>query len=102
MYKVSVITPAYNCEKFLKSTIQSVLNQTYQNWEMIIVDDGSTDNTYSLALEYAKQDERIKVLKNKENSGIGFTRNVAIENANGRYLAFLDADDLWSKEKLAK
>ncbi len=102
MHKVSIITPAYNCEKFIKSTIQSVLNQTYQNWEMIIVDDASTDGTYNLALEYAKQDERIKVIKNQENAGIGFTRNVAIENATGRYLAFLDADDLWSKEKLSK
>ncbi|MDR1693764.1 MAG: glycosyltransferase [Lactobacillaceae bacterium] len=100
--KISIITPAYNCEKYLESTIKSVLKQTYKNWEMIIVDDKSTDNTYNVAMEYAKKDPRIKVIKAEENGGPGAARNIAFDNAAGRYYAFIDADDIWAPERLEK
>lgn len=100
--KISIITPAYNCEEFLPMTIKSVLKQTYQNWEMIIVDDCSTDGTYEKALEYAQKDNRIKVVKAPVNGGPGAARNIAFDNASGKYYAFLDSDDLWVKERLEK
>ena len=99
---VSIITPNYNCEKYISQTIESVLAQTYANWEMIIVDDCSTDNSYQIALEYAKKDKRIHVYKNEINSGAAKSRNVAIQMAQGDYVAFLDSDDLWAPEKLEK
>lgn len=99
---VSIITPNYNCTSFIAETIESVLAQTYTNWEMIIVDDCSTDDSYQIALEYAKKDSRIIVLKNENNSGAAISRNKAIELAKGDYFAFLDSDDLWLPEKLEK
>lgn len=99
---VSVVTPNYNCEKFIAGTINSVLNQTYTNWEMLIVDDCSTDNSYEIACKYAEKDSRIKVFRNEKNSGAAISRNKAIENANGEYVAFLDSDDIWLPEKLEK
>lgn len=99
---VTIITPLYNAEKYIEGTIESVINQTYKNWEMIIIDDDSKDNSYKLVLELAKQDKRIKLIKNKENSGVTKTRNKGIELARGKYIAFLDADDLWGKMKLEK
>ena len=99
---VSIITPSYNCEKYLGDTIHSVINQTYYNWEMIIVDDLSNDNSYDLAKEFAKQDSRIKVIKLDKNSGAAVARNKGIEIAKGRYIAFLDSDDLWKPQKLEK
>lgn len=102
MQKVSVIVPAYNSSKFIKETIRSVQNQTYKNWELLITDDASTDDTYQILLHEARNDERIKIIRNKENRGPGFSRNKAIEQATGRYLAFLDSDDLWREDKLAK
>lgn len=101
MEKASVIIPVYNCEKFLKHTIASVMNQTYPDWELIIVDDASTDGSYKQALEYA-DDHRVKVIHQEKNSGVGACRNVGIANASGKYIAFLDSDDIWSKEKLSK
>jgi len=98
--KVSIITPAYNAEKYLNETIKSVQNQTYQQWEMIIVDDCSSDNTYAVALQYAEEDKRIKVLKNNHNLGVSATRNVALDIATGEYVAFLDSDDQWTSDKL--
>ena len=100
MELVSVITPSFNSEKFIAATIQSVQNQTYQNWEMIIVDDCSTDKTVSIAEYIANSDNRIKVHKLKKNSGTGIARNRALEKAKGRYISFLDADDLWKPQKL--
>jgi teichuronic acid biosynthesis glycosyltransferase TuaG len=100
MELVSIITPSFNSEKFIAATIQSVQNQTYQNWEMIIVDDCSTDKTVSIAEFIANNDNRIKVIKLKENSGTGIARNRALEKAKGRYISFLDADDLWKPQKL--
>lgn len=97
---VSVITPLYNCSKYLEQTIQSVLSQTFQNWEMIMVDDCSTDNSVEIAQQYAAQDERIKVIQLEKNSGAAVARNTAIEAAQGRYIAFLDSDDQWLPHKL--
>lgn len=99
---VSIITPAYNAEKYITQTIESVLKQTYTNWEMIIIDDCSKDFTYNQILEYSLRDKRIKSYKNDKNSGVSFTRNRAIDIANGKYIAFLDADDLWDESKLEK
>lgn len=99
---ISVITPAYNAERFIQETIQSVLDQTYSNWEMIIVDDCSTDRTVELAKSYSEKDNRIKVIQLEENSGSAVARNVAMANASGTYIAFLDSDDLWFPEKLEK
>lgn len=100
MEKVSVIMPAYNCEKFIKHSIESVQSQTYKNWELLIVDDGSQDASLEIAKECAQKDERIKVIKMPQNSGVSICRNLAIAKANGRYLAFIDSDDLWSSYKL--
>jgi teichuronic acid biosynthesis glycosyltransferase TuaG len=99
---VSIITPTFNAEKYIRSTLQSVLNQSYQNWEMILADDASTDRTVSIIEEFAQKDNRIKLFKLAENSGNGFARNVALEKAAGKYIAYLDADDLWFPEKLEK
>lgn len=97
---VSVITPAYNCEKTISETIESVLAQTYTNWEMLIVDDHSKDRTVEIVTEYVKKDERIRLICLEKNSGSAVARNKAIQNANGRYIALLDSDDMWKPEKL--
>lgn len=97
---ISIVTPNYNCGRFIAQTIESVLAQTYTNWEMLIIDDCSTDDSYSIAVEYAKKDSRIKVFQNEKNSGAAVSRNKAIELSQGEYLAFLDSDDLWMPEKL--
>jgi len=97
---ISIITPSYNSKRFIKATIESVLSQTYENWEMIIVDDVSPDDSNEIIEEYCKQDSRIKLIKLEKNSGPAVARNRAIEEAKGRYIAFLDADDLWLPEKL--
>ncbi len=99
---VSIITPSYNSAKFVSQTIESVLAQTYIKWEMIIVDDVSPDNSNKIIEEYIKKDSRIKLITLENNSGPAVARNRAIEEANGRYIAFLDADDLWYPEKLEK
>lgn len=99
---VSVIMPAYNSEAFIAESIQSVLEQTYQNWELWIIDDASTDSTRNIADRYAEKDSRIHLLKNSSNLGTHHTRNKGIKAAKGDYIAFLDADDLWKTEKLAK
>lgn len=99
---ISVITPAYNAERFIRDTIDSVLQQTYTNWEMIIVDDCSTDDTLAIVKEYRRRDARIKLIVLEENSGSAVARNKAMENASGRYIAFLDSDDRWLPKKLEK
>ena len=98
--KVSIITPVYNCEKYISQTIESVQNQTYSNWELILVDDLSTDNSADIIEKYIQKDDRIKYFKLKENSGAAVARNFALQKSTGRYVAYLDADDLWEKEKL--
>lgn len=97
--KVSVVMPAYNSGRFITEAIASVLAQTYSNWELLIVDDASTDATAEL-LQNFRQDDRIKIFRFSENKGTQFSRNKAIEEASGDFIAFLDADDLWKPEKL--
>ncbi len=99
---VSIITPNYNCGRFIAQTIESVLAQTYSYWEMIIVDDCSTDDSVQIARQYAEKDSRIKVIENKKNSGAAISRNKAIEMALGEFVAFLDSDDIWLPSKLEK
>lgn len=99
---VSIITPSYNSSYYIESCIQSVINQTYTNWEMLIVDDCSTDDSYIKMQSMAFKDSRIKFFQNTQNIGAAKTRNVALKKANGKYIAFLDADDIWSKDKLHK
>ena len=99
---VSIITPAYNAAAYIAETIESVFAQTYTNWEMLIVNDCSKDNTAEIVQSYAAKDKRIKLINLKQNSGSAIARNAAIQNAKGRYIAFLDSDDLWKKEKLQK
>ena len=97
---VSIITPSYNSEKFISETIKSVLNQTYKNWEMLITDDGSTDNSYEIINKICEKDSRIKLFSIK-NAGPAVARNNSIKYAKGKYLAFLDSDDLWMPEFLS-
>lgn len=99
---VSIIIPVYNAERFLDDTINTVLNQTYKNWELILVNDCSTDNSESIIKKYIKKDKRIKLINNEVNSRAAISRNNGIKEAKGKYLCFLDADDLWDKEKIEK
>ncbi len=99
---VSIITPSYNSEKFISETIQSVQNQTYKNWEMLIVDDFSQDKTVEIIKNFSKNDNRISQIALSENLGTGNARNIALKAAKGRYIAFLDSDDLWKPNKLEK
>lgn len=98
---VSIIMPSYNTTSFIENSIQSVLDQSYENWELIIVDDCSTDNTDEVLAPFLK-DSRIKYLKNEKNSGAAVSRNRALREAKGRWIAFLDSDDLWYPDKLEK
>ena len=100
--KVSIIVPMYNAEKFIGKTIESVLSQTYKNWEMLIMNDVSTDNSLAVVSEFAKKDDRINVVNTKKNMGVVKGRNHLIDLANGKYIAFLDADDYWHSQKLEK
>ena len=95
---VSIITPMYNSQKFIEATIISVQNQTYQNWEMIIIDDASNDRSVEIVKSYEKNDERIQLIIMQNNYGPAVARNKGISVSNGRYIAFLDSDDLWLNE----
>ncbi len=99
---VSVITPCYNAERYLEQTIQSVMAQSFADWELLIVNAASTDDTLAIAERYAAQEPRIRILSRTERLGPGPARNLAIGEARGRYIAFLDADDLWMPEKLER
>ena len=98
---VSIIMPSWNTAQFIAESIQSVINQTYKNWELLIVDDCSTDDTDNI-VEPFLTDARIKYFKNEKNSGAALTRNRAMREAKGEWIAFLDSDDLWMPEKLEK
>ena len=91
---VSIIMPSYNTANYISESINSVMNQTYKNWELIIVDDCSTDNTDEIVKKFLK-DKRIRYFKNNKNSGAAISRNKALREAKGRWIAFLDSDDLW-------
>lgn len=99
---VSVVMPSYNCEAYIGNAIDSVLAQSYQNLELLVCDDCSTDGTRDVVQSYADRDARIKLLVNNKNSGAAVSRNVCIERACGEYLAFLDSDDIWLPGKLEK
>jgi teichuronic acid biosynthesis glycosyltransferase TuaG len=98
---VSIIMPSYNSEKTIAQSIDSVLAQSYSNWQLLITDDKSSDATVSIINDYIAKDKRISLFQNNENLGAGGSRNRSIEEANGKYIAFLDSDDLWHTNKLA-
>ena len=100
--KISVVMPAYNAEQYIKETIDSVRAQTFSDWELLVVDDGSVDNTRKIALDLSAEDRRIRVLCNEMNCGVAKSRNRGVEEANGEWIAFLDSDDLWDAQKLEK
>lgn len=97
---VSIIMPAYNAEKYIKQAINSVQNQDYSNWELLICDDCSTDGTKNIIKRFQDEDDRIKLFELQNNSGVTKARNKALENSTGKYIAFLDSDDFWLPNKL--
>lgn len=100
---ITVLIPLYNAQEYIEETIESVIKQTYQNWEIIIIDDCSTDNSRDIIKKYEIQNSRIKLIKSELNfGGPARPRNIGIENAKGEYIAFLDADDVWDINKLEK
>ena len=99
---VSIITPVYKCEEYIERTMNSVLAQTYSQWEMLLVDDCSPDKSAEIIRSYTERDSRFKYIKLEKNSGAAVARNVGLEHAQGRYIAYLDADDIWLPEKLER
>ncbi len=99
---VSIIMPTYNASKYIEDAIESVLSQTYTNWELIAVDDGSTDDSYKKLISFSNIDKRIKVYRNKENLGVGKTSNFAISKAKGKYITRFDSDDVMPEYRLEK
>jgi glycosyltransferase involved in cell wall biosynthesis len=99
---ISIVMPVYNAGSFLRESLDSVLSQTYKDWELICVDDGSTDNSLYILQEYSLVDSRIKVFKNKKNLGVSATTNFAIKKCSGQYLARMDADDVMVSDRLEK
>ena len=97
---VSIITPAFRAAPYVGETIASVIAQTYTNWEMLIVDDCSPDNTCEVVEEWSKKDDRVKLIRQPKNGGPALARNAALEQAQGRWIAFLDSDDVWLPHKL--
>lgn len=101
-YSISIVMPAYNAEKFITGSIRSVVNQTYEDWELVVVNDGSTDNTRELVLGFAKRDARISLIDNPANLGVTKTRKLGVEQAKYSWIALLDSDDMWAPDKLSK
>lgn len=99
---VSVVMPAYNVEKYIGEAIQSVISQSYTNWQLLVIDDCSTDRTAEIAEKFEKLDKRIRVLRNSQNMGVAKTRNRGFDLVQGEWVALLDSDDRWHKEKLEK
>ncbi len=99
---VSIVMAAYNSESYIKETMDSVLAQTYKNFELIVVDDCSTDATYEILQKYAAMDTRVHLMRNKQNQGCAASRNRAIDASGGSYIAFVDSDDLWEPQKLQR
>ena len=100
--KVSIITPTYNSAEFVAETIEAIQAQTFQDWEMLVTDDCSSDSTREIVRAYAEKDERIRLFVLEKNSGAGAARNNSLEHASGRYIAFCDSDDRWTADKLQK
>ncbi|WP_421663844.1 glycosyltransferase family 2 protein [Lysinibacillus telephonicus] len=99
---VSIIMPAYNAEKFISQSIESIIRQTYDNWELIIINDCSKDSTLQICESFSKKDSRIRLITLSKNGGISNARNRGILESKGEYIAFLDSDDLWKEKKLEK
>lgn len=99
---ISIISPVYNAEKFLQATIDSVQNQTFRDWEYLLVDDCSSDMSADIIKKYQEEDSRIKLVQLEKNSGAAVARNTGLEQAKGRYIAFIDSDDCWANDKLAE
>jgi glycosyltransferase involved in cell wall biosynthesis len=97
---VSIISPSFNSERYISETIGSIINQTFQNWELLIVDDGSNDNSLEVIRYFIHKENRIRLISLKRNYGPAYARNLGIQLAKGRYIAFLDSDDLWHMDKL--
>lgn len=98
---ISIVMPTYNSEKTIKKSIQSIIEQSYSNWELLITDDCSSDNTVDIVNSFSSNDHRISFIINATNSGAGFSRNASIARSTGKYIAFLDSDDIWLPEKLS-
>ena len=101
MSDVDIILPTYNCEKYIEETLDSIVSQSFQNWKLIIVDDASQDTSVKIITKYLS-DRRIKLISLETNKGAGFCRNLGIRNSESEYIAFIDSDDLWEKDKLLK
>lgn len=99
---ISIVIPAYNAEKYIAETLDSVMHQTYRNFEVILVNDNSTDCTEEMMNEYAKKDDRIQIYRNDKNGGVAYSRNLGVSKAKGDWIAFLDSDDRWREDKLQK
>lgn len=99
---ISIVLPSYNSAATVRQTIESVLAQTYDNFELLIVDDCSSDDTHKIAYEYQRSDKRIKVFKNEKNCGVAYSRNFGVLQAVSEWIAFIDSDDLWRADKLEK
>lgn len=99
---ISIVMPAYNAEKTIKDAIQSVINQTYKHWELLVIDDCSKDSTKEIVQQLCKKDTRIILLKNEKNLGVSKSRNYGIRKSRGSWIALLDSDDMWVAEKLEK
>lgn len=97
---VSIIMPAYNAERFIRESIESVIDQTYKEWELLVINDFSNDLTKVIIEDYCKKDKRIKLLEQEKNKGVVKARNRGIKESKGKYIAFLDSDDLWKNNKL--
>ena len=97
---ISIITPCFNSSDFISDTIESVINQTYKNWELLIIDDCSTDNSVKIIQEYLEKDTRIKLYINTKNSGAAVSRNLGLMKSSGRFISFIDSDDIWEPLKL--
>lgn len=99
-FLISIVIPVYNSQDFIKETIKSVKNQTHTNWELILIDDKSTDNSLNIIISESQKDQRIIILKNEKNLGVAMTRNKGVSAAKGDFIAFLDADDSWLPNKI--
>ena len=97
---VSIITPCYNSAGFIAPTINSVLDQTYKNWELIVIDDKSTDDTCAVVDGFCAKNNQVRLIKIEKNGGVSNARNIGLAEAKGKYIAFLDSDDVWLKDKL--